>query len=322
MLLSIIGCSSNPKSGGIKNGKLLACPNTRNCVSSQNKNANYLVAPFFYNKGVPEQKIMGLLSTVIGKFNTKIIKQSNNYLWVEFKTPLGFIDDVEFYIGHDYQVIQFRSISRVGSYDFGKNKKRYREILALLTKYEEFINPEDIKLSNKILDFWFQNESNWFKKSDYFDDIIKAQFLAVHNLITKNKFNHWKSKPQSLLAMIIALDQFSRNMFRDTQHMFRSDKQALSLAKFALEKNWDKEFDNEKYRTFFYMPLMHSESIEDQSLCIKLFEESTLKQSLEFAKKHRDIIAKFGRFPHRNNILGRVSTPEEIEFLKQEGSSF
>lgn len=178
-----------------------------------------------------------------------------------------------------------------------------------------------------VLDFWFvESKGKWFLKSQEFDQTIRDRFSEIHKEISSGKKLEWAESPRSLLARIIVLDQFSRNMFRGTSESFQYDSQALLLAKKAIIKEFDKELSLTE-RAFIYLPFEHSEKLEDQEDSVKLF--TTLKDGGEFAQiaidyaiQHYKIIKRFGRFPHRNEILNRKSTPEEIEFLKEEGSSF
>lgn len=179
----------------------------------------------------------------------------------------------------------------------------------------------------KILDFWFkENKSKWFVKSDDFDNVIKNEFLGIHRELTQGLHATWEEAPSSMLAMIIVLDQFSRNMFRGEKDSFASDFKARTLAKKSIIKGYDQALDPEE-RVFIYLPFEHSENIKDQEESMRLFKK--LKEEnpkyefyFKFADQHYQIIKQFGRFPHRNKILERVSTTEELEFLKQKGSSF
>ena len=180
----------------------------------------------------------------------------------------------------------------------------------------------------EVIDFWFDylEPRQWFEKNKKIDDKIRDKFLNLYTDITCGRCREWTKSPKGVLAIIIVLDQFSRNMFRETSKMYSFDMMALNLAKNALEEGFDKELTPIE-RTFLYMPFMHSEDLEDQYRCVILFEklvneDEKFEKNLEFAKAHRDIILKFKRFPHRNEILDRTSTPLEKEFLKQENSSF
>ena len=178
-----------------------------------------------------------------------------------------------------------------------------------------------------ILTFWFKDAGPkaWFKKSDAFDAKVRLLFetRAIDLAAKTSRPPHiWEDRTDSTLALIIALDQFPRNMYRDTPAAFAWDSLALGVATRMIDKGWDLQIPQER-RSFIYMPFMHSEDIADQDRCVELIGSRLDGESnLHHAKAHRALIEQFGRFPHRNEILGRVSTPAEIEFLKQPGSSF
>jgi len=186
-----------------------------------------------------------------------------------------------------------------------------------------------VKEPDDILRFWFSDRASkhWFNSSDAFDAEIRREFertaiALAAALAGRNSAHKWEGQsPQAHLALIIALDQFSRNMYRDTPAAFAWDGFALKTAKRMTARKTDIHLP-QKQRAFAYMPYMHSESLADQEECVRLSDarlddESTLK----FAKIHRDIIARFGRFPHRNQILGRETLPEEQSFLDRGGFS-
>ena len=174
-----------------------------------------------------------------------------------------------------------------------------------------------------VLDFWFVEleKPQWFKKDDAVDAKIKQRFAAVHGEVSNLETASLTASPRIALAAIIVLDQFSRNMFRGTPASFASDAKALDLAKLALDRGLDQTF-NEDEKAFCYLPLEHSEALEDQLRCVELFRALGNDNYLGYAQAHLDVIEKFGRFPHRNAILGRTSTPEEVAFLAQPGSGF
>jgi len=171
-----------------------------------------------------------------------------------------------------------------------------------------------------VLSFWFADPGRWWKKDPAFDAEIRDRFLALHDAVERGERDDWLETPRGALAHVIVLDQFSRNMFRDSARMFESDARALGAARRALERGFDRGLSGDE-RMFLCMPFMHSEDIADQDRCVGLFG-SALQGYLRYAEQHRDIIRRFGRFPHRNALLARQSTPEELEFLKQSGSSF
>ena len=177
--------------------------------------------------------------------------------------------------------------------------------------------PEDI------LNFWFSERVKplWFKKSADFDREIEQRFFDTYQLAKTGELDDWRDRSKNILALIIVLDQFPRNMFRNTSRSFATDDRAVELTKYAVSNNYQQNLSPEE-RTFLYMPLMHSENKKDQEKCVALFTKLGREDNLKFAIKHKEIIDRFDRFPHRNEILGRESTPEEKEFLTQPGSSF
>ena len=173
----------------------------------------------------------------------------------------------------------------------------------------------------KVLDFWFVhlNPEQWFAKDDNLDKQIQNQFLSTHQKY--RIYDREFSDLYELLALIILFDQFSRNMFRNTKDAFEFDWIALEITKQGIQKDVYHLFEKEEEKQFFFMPLMHSENLQDQELSIKLFQSLNPK-TYQFALDHHKIIERFGRFPHRNSILERQSTLEEIHFLKTPNSSF
>ena len=178
-------------------------------------------------------------------------------------------------------------------------------------------------LSSEVLNFWFSQRVKplWFKKNAEFDREIQQRFLITYQLAKTGELDNWQEQPHDALALIIILDQFPRNMFRNTPHAFATDDKAVEITKYAVNNNYQQDLSVEQ-QTFLYMPLMHSENKTDQAQSVKLFTKLGKKDNLKFAIKHQEIIDRFGRFPHRNQILGRESTPTEQEFLTQPGSSF
>lgn len=176
---------------------------------------------------------------------------------------------------------------------------------------------------NKILDFWFKElePSQWFVKNPTLDATIKEKFEAIYHDIVNGKCEDWKASAEGCLALVIVLDQLSRNMFRDRPQAFAADLQAMKTAEAAIEGGFDQLLD-ETQRRFLYMPFMHSENAAVHQKAVELFTALGNEMTLEYEYKHKAIIDRFGRYPHRNKILGRVSTPEEIEFLSGPDSSF
>ena len=175
----------------------------------------------------------------------------------------------------------------------------------------------------EILNFWFKEckPEQWFKKNEDFDQMIENRFSsAIENAIA-GKMDSWEESETGCLALIILLDQFTRNVFRDTPRAFAGDKRALALSQLCCDKDYLTNPDVQR-RQFMLMPMMHSENLAVQDAALPLFKKYASGKDYEYAEKHRYFIARFGRFPHRNVILGRKSTNEELEFLKQPGSSF
>ncbi len=167
----------------------------------------------------------------------------------------------------------------------------------------------------KVLEFWFSTlqPSDWFKKSDEMDARIKEEFEVTYRQVISGEASHWRDTPEGRLAEIIVLDQFSRNMFRGTPASFAADPLALALAQEAVRNGDDQRLEMAQ-RVFLYMPYMHSESAIVHEKAMKLFDETPNRK---YEVKHKAIIDRFGRYPHRNDVLGRDSTPEEIEWMKE-----
>lgn len=188
--------------------------------------------------------------------------------------------------------------------------------------------------SDRVLDFWFGPEDEpgygewreaWFRKDEAFDDEVRERFGELYEEAASGALDGWRDDARSCLALVILLDQFPRNMFRGDPRTHATDDKALEASKYAVDRALDRELPGFQ-RQFLYMPFMHSEDLEDQRRSVELFEilagvpDSTDVTS--YAARHMEIVERFGRFPHRNELLGRASTPEEAEFLGQPGSSF
>jgi len=175
----------------------------------------------------------------------------------------------------------------------------------------------------EIARFWFDeiDTSLWFKKNEAFDQQLRERFSTVHRAAVQGELYSWRRQPEGRLAEIIVLDQFSRNMFRDSAQAFACDNVALVLSQVAIDAGDDQRVDS-SHRAFMYMPFMHSESPLIHEQAVTLFSQPGMERNLEFELKHKAIIDRFGRYPHRNAVLGRDSTDEELEFLEQPGSSF
>ena len=179
------------------------------------------------------------------------------------------------------------------------------------------------KTADAVLAFWFEESTpeQWFKKDETFDATIKSRFEPTIISSLKGEQDNWADTGIGCLALIILLDQFTRNIYRDTPHAFSGDEMALALSLRCRDRGYLEDADGNQ-RHFMLMPLMHSEDIAIQDMSLPLFEKYTNARTLDYARQHRDIIARFGRFPHRNAILGRPSSAQETEFLTQPGSSF
>jgi uncharacterized protein (DUF924 family) len=195
---------------------------------------------------------------------------------------------------------------------------------------------------SEVLSFWFgsldeagfatpETSARWFKKDPAFDEEIRSRFGALHARLAGGDAAGWLDEPRATLAYVVVLDQFSRNTGRDTPGMFATDALALSAARGCVTAGGDRALGPHE-RTFLYMPYMHSEALADQEECVRLFRaladelageaKAKVEYNHTYAVRHRDVVARFGRFPHRNRILGRASTEEEAAFLLQPGSSF
>lgn len=173
-------------------------------------------------------------------------------------------------------------------------------------------NPEDV------VEFWRDaGYQAWFRKDAAFDRRFRERFLPAHELAASGRLDHWLETATGALALVILLDQFPRNAFRDTPRSFATDEKARELATRAIDAGLDRQIEPD-LRWFFYMPFEHSEAAADQRRAIQLMTPIG-GEALRFAEVHADVIARFGRFPHRNRILGRKSTPEELQFLESGG---
>lgn len=175
----------------------------------------------------------------------------------------------------------------------------------------------------KIIDFWFAElePKQWWQKDEKLDLMIQSRFGGLHSKAKAGELFLWRETALGCLAEVIVLDQFSRNIYREQPESFACDAMALVLAQCAIAKGVDKSLSDEQ-RVFLYMPFMHSESKLIHTEAVKLFRSVGIQSNLDFEYKHKVIIDRFGRYPHRNQILGRQSTEDEIEFLKQPNSGF
>ncbi len=173
-----------------------------------------------------------------------------------------------------------------------------------------------------VLKFWFEEiePAQWWKKDEAFDGMVRERFSQIHHAAARCELHEWRRSARGRLAEIIVLDQFSRNMYRGSSLSFAFDPLALALAQEAVSSGADRDL-NQIEKSFLYMPFMHSESLKIHEIAVALFGACSSK-NLDFELRHKSIIERFGRYPHRNAILGRESTEDEIEFLKGPGSSF
>ena len=175
-----------------------------------------------------------------------------------------------------------------------------------------------------VLDFWFApgREDQWFAKDSSFDAEVRQVLEPLYRLATSGALDAWQVDGPGCLALVLLLDQVPRNLFRDDPRAFASDAQALAVTRLALDRGFDRDL-RQVERLFLYLPLEHSESLADQEHCVTLTEALDEDPSwCDYAKMHRDIIARFGRFPHRNAALDRATTAEEAAFLDEPNSSF
>ncbi len=176
----------------------------------------------------------------------------------------------------------------------------------------------------QVLDFWFGDEArpNWWEKSERFDALVRATLGEAHERAAAGRLAEWEEAPEPCLALVILLDQVPRNVHRGTPRAFATDSQARAVTRKAVDRRFDQPLDADG-RLFLYLPLGHSEDLADQRLMVELAKDRIGPgEYLDYAVKHMEIIQRFGRFPHRNAILGRQSTEDEVEFLRQPGSSF
>jgi uncharacterized protein (DUF924 family) len=172
----------------------------------------------------------------------------------------------------------------------------------------------------EVVRFWADaGPSRWFRRDDAFDAEFRRRFLAAHEAAAAGRLAGWRATAEGALALVLLLDQFPRNAFRGTARVYATDAMAREAARAALAAGHDGQVA-EELRQFFYLPFMHSEDLSDQERCVAL-NTAVGGESLRWARHHRDVVARFGRFPHRNAVLGRASTPDEERFLAEGGFS-
>jgi len=176
----------------------------------------------------------------------------------------------------------------------------------------------------EVLEFWFvqSRPRQWFAKDPAFDALLRQRFLGLTRQALAGELDTWGAEPAGGLALVLLLDQFPRQIWRDTAMAFAGDSQALALSLKAVELGWLETEPEQARRQFWLMPLMHSEELAVQETALPLFERYADPRTADFARRHRDVIARFGRFPHRNAPLERVSSAEELAFLQTPGSRF
>ena len=175
--------------------------------------------------------------------------------------------------------------------------------------------------SDEILDFWLSlDQDAYFSVNPDLDEKIRQRFMGDYETARRGGYMSWQASPRQTLALIVLLDQFPRNMFRGQAQAFATDGEALEVARTAVSREDDMKLAL-ALRRWVYLPFMHSESLDDQLTCIRLCQRSGLEDTAKWARVHADVIEKFGRFPHRNAVLGRTSTDEEVAFLEAGGFS-
>lgn len=180
-------------------------------------------------------------------------------------------------------------------------------------------------MSNTVLEFWFDESSrrNWFEASSEFDELVRQRLGPCHTNAVEGRLDRWIDHPDGALALCILFDQAPRNIFRGSANAFATDSRARTVARHILASGFDRSYPTDDHRMFSYLPFEHSEDIEDQRLAVQLFSERTEHyDATEYARLHLQIIMRFGRFPHRNAVLGRQSTSAELEFLKMPDALF
>jgi uncharacterized protein (DUF924 family) len=181
----------------------------------------------------------------------------------------------------------------------------------------------DIKTPEEVFTFWFKEltRKDWFEKNEALDEAMRRHFAATHLSLARGELDAWRTSPENRLAAVIVLDQLSRNLYRGTPLAFATDWLALREARLAIEAGSDMVVLPEQ-RGFFYLPFEHSETLADQDRSVELFALLGDAEYLDYAERHRAVIREFGRFPHRNALLGRESTAAELEYLAKPGAGF
>jgi uncharacterized protein (DUF924 family) len=183
--------------------------------------------------------------------------------------------------------------------------------------------PGDMGEMREILDFWFAEDTRplWFAPTPDFDRAIRERCGQASARAAAGELTGWEDSPEGCVTLCLLLDQMPRHIFRGTPRAFATDDKAVAVAERAVSRGFDQGLSS-SYKTFLYMPFMHSERLADQLRAVALFDSAGLGEARDYAKDHLSIIRRFGRFPHRNAILGRSSTPEELELLAQHGEHY
>lgn len=170
--------------------------------------------------------------------------------------------------------------------------------------------------SDDILSLWFSErvKSLWFDSTPEFDEELREKFEDTYRAALKGELSAWETSPHGALALVICLDQFPLNMYRGKPESFAGEAPSRQVANRAIEQGFDQELEGPR-KAFLYLPFMHSEDMKDQDRVVELFTRAGLENNLHWARHHRELVRRFGRFPHRNAILGRDSTPEELDYL-------
>ena len=179
------------------------------------------------------------------------------------------------------------------------------------------MNAGDRVSADEVIEFWFaeENKKRWFKSSTEFDDRIRQNFEDLWRAASRGELQHWRQTPLRALALVIVLDQFPLNMYRGKPESYLTEAASRDVARYALARGFEHEFDNEQ-KLFLFLPFMHSEDPDDQETSVRLFSDAGMEA--RWARHHRQIIQRFGRFPHRNAILGRQSSEEELQWLNSD----
>ena len=177
---------------------------------------------------------------------------------------------------------------------------------------------KDGELIDEILEYWFSDEVQplWFNATTEFDDQLRDKYQSVWGLARAGTYDHWELEANGALALVIVLDQFPLNMFRLDARQYSTEAHARAVADRAIARGFDQQLGNPQ-KAFLYLPFMHSETLSDQDRSVELYSRAGLENNLRYAKHHRDVIRRFGRFPHRNAALSRESTPDELDYLEK-----